>query len=380
MFKIGWLLISFFTCTTAMAQTAKVLLPQFNYWELSAKLIQSPELAEQLDVNPDQIAALKAMRARPAFRTLLEVKMKELRTDARFGGFSAETLAWNQLDDVVKKEMAEIFAAAQLSGLRRLVLREYYPFGFSPFEEINVRRYIDLPQADSAALDAAVTEAQNRYKEKTAAVTRASCKKIVSQLPNTARERFSRYLGFDYLSGRPAPLINEKEKSAYPKKYRVISLIGECVASNRSEVAFTPKQIAAIERIHAKYTENLNFGKPVEYLNRVSREAQEELESTLSEIDFLTLAQLLARLDFEHDFRRVFGVTDPIGMPAEMKFCEFLQLEPVQQKSILDAVDAEWKITTASLSNLQNEIFAELVQTLRKEKQPPMRAFFADVW
>ena len=190
-----------------MAQTAKVLLPQFNYWELSSKLIQSPELAEQLDVNPDQIAALKAMRARPAFRTLLEVKTKELRTDARFGGFSAETLAWNQLDDVVKKEMSEIFAATQLSGLRRLILRQYYPFGFSPFEEINVRRYIDLPQADSAALDAAVTE-----------------------------------------------------------------------------------------------------------------------------------------------------------------------------KSILDVVDAEWKITTASLSNLQNEIFAELVQTLRKEKQPQMRAFFADVW
>ena len=124
----------------------------------------------------------------------------------------------------------------------------------------------------------------------------------------------------------------------------------------------------------------MNFGKPVEYLNRVSREAQEELESTLSEIDFLTLAQLLAPLDFEHDFRRVFGVTDPIGMPAEMKFCEFLQLEPAQEKSISDVVDAEWKIKTASLSNLQNEIFAELVQTLRKEKQPQMRAFFADVW
>ena len=380
MFKTTLLLISFFTCTTAMAQTAKVLLPHFNYWELSSKLIQSPALAEQLDINPEQIAALKAMRARPAFRTLLEVKTKELRTDARFDGFATETLVWNQLDEVVKNEMAEIFAAAQLSGLRRLVLREYYPFGFSPFEEINVRRYIDLPLADSAALDAAVTEAQNRYKEKTAAVTRASCKKIVSQLPNIARERFSRYVGFDYLSGRPAPLINEKDKSAYPKKYRVISLIGECVTSNRSDVTLTPKQITAIERIHAKYLENLNFDKPVEYLNRVSREAQEELERTLTEIDFLSLAQILARLDFEYDFRRVFGGIAPIGLPAETRFSEFLQLEPAQEKSILGVVDAEWKTSRANHSNLQIETFAELVQTLPKNKQPQMRAFFADVW
>ena len=253
MFKTSWLLISFVTCTTTMGQTAKVQLPQFNCWDLSSKLIQSPEIAEQLDVNPDQIAAVKTMRARPEFRILLEGKMKELRTDARFGKFATETLAWNLLDDVVKKEMVHIFAASQLSGLRRLVLREYYPFGFSPFEEINVRRYIDLPQADSAALDAAVTAAQKRYKEKTRDVVLASCKKIVSQLPNTARERFSRYVGIDYLSGRAAPLIDEKEKRAYPKKYRVVSLIGECVASNRSDVALTPKQVTAIERIHAEH-------------------------------------------------------------------------------------------------------------------------------
>lgn len=382
MLRTTWLLIVCLACYDVSGQTTNPFLPKFNYWAFSNELYDDSQLKEQLGVSPGQNAALKTMLSQSTLLKAFERKMEELRADPRYGRKRAtESLAWHELDELVKKELSLIFDPAQLGELRRLVLQRHYPSGLSPFEESDVRSYLDLLPSATTALEASLTTGKKRLEVKVHACILASSKELVSHLPVRAREKFARYVGYDYLSGKVAPLIDETEKMAYPKKYRAISLIGECLSAKPSEVILEPKKVVAVQRIYKDYSEKLSFPDAGEaYLNKVSQRAREQLEEVLTNRDFLALAQVLARQEFEFDFRRVFGMVEPIGMPAELKFIDFLGLNTDETNLICDVVDAEWKVRSASLSKLQYEAFDSILRATPKDKQPAIRAFFAEVW
>ncbi|MFK7734549.1 MAG: hypothetical protein AB8B50_00885 [Pirellulaceae bacterium] len=306
------------------------VLPSMNTWELAGKLRMDVKLQDELDVNEQQIAALRQVRADKKWLEVYKRVAKTLNNSRQSPVSRSDVLF--AMEQEASPVFEEIFTPSQLKGLKQRSFEKRFQFGYSPYldgevlEICGVQNRVDL--ADLAR-DLARSDAEEFERTQILAA-----RKLLASLPLDAQRRFASYAGQMLVPGITESDVDGAEVPVRPMSgsYSAFSILlryesaQQIVKLTQSQRA----QLQALAEARSAKIKGLHYGQSgkniTQHFTSESKKSYEQMRLVMSKLQMKLLSQYCATFSF---------IADPESALQNLQLTEFFGLDEERVNSVV---------------------------------------------
>ncbi len=358
---------------TTQEDESKVVLPSFNYWDLSQDLIRSKNLQSALGVSLQQVAQLKIMRETAGMDVLLDKKSKEMETKGK-SNVDLRERALLELDPVVKRELEVILNESQIMMLREHPFKARFRSPFELFHNHEVIEVCKIYQVDLKRLGPILKDVQAKYeKEGTVALTEFTTT-FYEYLPERTKPLFVQYIGKCYLDRYEVKPDLRLEDIPFPPRFRTTNALDALeIPDAQTQVGLSTSQIEKLSNVRVALSNRLDVmlkGGEGTFSENL-RMAEREMMQILTTKQVLGICRVQAKSEFEFDFAVPF---------RRAEFVKYLQLSNEEVKALNVLAVAETEDFRSKMKELDHEAFEVLCGALPSQSKERMQKLFKGFW
>ena len=376
----------FVFCGLPQSLGAGPRLPSLSSWEMCGRLIQSDPLRMDLEVSPDQLDALKALRADSEMAKIFAYKEKKRRhqrfltTGQMPSGEGVRREVTLELEGVVRTRLSAILSRDQLDVLPVLVLKERFQQSYKVFLDAEVQSHCGF---DAIGLMDVIRQQKKRVEDQSADAARHSCRRLVAKLAPPVQTRVVYYLGAERFPSIQISREDEEElerlQMPFPPHSNSFLVLND--ASVRSTLGINEQQVRRLQTLQRELSEAVSRLKPPTPPNGV-----EEYTSKYFGLHAKHAGkadQMLSRTQRQSIGRRfAFGeyMRDPTRPFARRNFITYLSASKEVVDAARQAAVAERFSLYQTYRSLNRECFYKLSEQLQPEARSRLSKLFEGVW